>query len=148
MPETAKRPKHDLPFANDAEIAVLVGQFENCTWPYERWTHRAHLAVAVTYLRDNSFEAAVQRMRESICRYNRTCGDPTGYHETITLLFLRRIARRLRDIGSGASSAAIVDELVRDCDMHWPLAYYSKERLWSPEARATWVEPDLRPLDF
>ena len=26
--------------------------------------------------------------------------------------------------------------------------YFSKERLFSEEARKVWVEPDLKPLDF
>jgi hypothetical protein len=28
----------------------------------------------------------------------------------------------------------------------FPLAYYSAERLFSEQARASWVEPDLKPL--
>jgi len=30
----------------------------------------------------------------------------------------------------------------------WLLAYWSKERLFSVEARRAWVEPDLAPLPF
>jgi hypothetical protein len=30
----------------------------------------------------------------------------------------------------------------------WLLAYWTKERLFSVEARRVWVEPDIRPLPF
>jgi hypothetical protein len=31
-------------------------------------------------------------------------------------------------------------------DKELPLQYYSRERLFSDEARAAWVEPDRQPL--
>jgi hypothetical protein len=30
----------------------------------------------------------------------------------------------------------------------WPLAYWTKARLFSVEARRSWVEPDVAPLPF
>jgi hypothetical protein len=30
----------------------------------------------------------------------------------------------------------------------WPLAYWTRARLFSVEARRSWVEPDLEPLPF
>ena len=142
------REKIDRPFATDAEVADMVAQFESCTWPYSRWTHRAHLGVALCYLRDHPFAQAVARVRHFIPQYNRACGDPAAYHETITLLFMRRVARYLAENPACPSLAAAVEHLAGICDMHWPLRYYSKERLWSAAARAAWIEPDRQPLDF
>jgi hypothetical protein len=42
----ARIKKIDVPFKSDDEITQLVARFESCTWPYERWTHRAHIAIA------------------------------------------------------------------------------------------------------
>ena len=42
--------KRDIPFGSDAEILEMVERFEQCRWPSERWTHRAHLAVAVVFV--------------------------------------------------------------------------------------------------
>jgi hypothetical protein len=86
------RRKIDVPFADDAEIAKLVEQCEPASWPYERWTHRAHLAVGLKYALAMPFDAALDRIRHHITLYNRACGDPNGYNETITILFLRRIS--------------------------------------------------------
>ncbi|WP_020470996.1 hypothetical protein [Zavarzinella formosa] len=148
MAETTRRPKRDVPFASDAEVADMVGQFEQCRWPYERWTHRAHLAVALIYLQRFPAIEAEERTRHHIQLYNRTVGDASGYHETITLLFLRKVASYRLTHDKQATVAEAVEELARECHMQWPLRYYSPERLWSDEARAKWVEPDLQPLDF
>jgi hypothetical protein len=147
MAETKRRPKIDIPFTSDAEVEEMVEQFERCVWPYERWTHRCHLAVAFSYLDRLPYAEAVERVRHRIDRYNRTCGDPNGYHETITLLFMRRVAS-YRKGSDRVELASAVEELVRICSMDWPLSYYSKDRLWSDEAKREWVEPDLRELDF
>ena len=144
----AGREKIDHPFASDAEVAEMVAQFEECVLPYSRWTHRAHLGVALSYLAAYPFAVALGRVRHHIPLYNRTCGDPDGYHETITLLFMRRAAQYLREAPGPVSLAAAVEELAGACDMRWPLRHYSPERLWSAEARAGWVEPDREPLGF
>jgi hypothetical protein len=80
----AVRVKVDYPFHSDAEIADMVRQFEDCSWPFDRWTHRAHLAAGAYYRRHHPFTEALNRIRTSIQRYNKTRGDGTGYHETIT----------------------------------------------------------------
>jgi hypothetical protein len=142
------REKFDDPFASDAEVAEMVAQFEAYVLPYPRWTHRAHIGVALSYLANYPFEEALGRVRHRIPLFNRTCGDPDGYHETITVLFIRRAAQHLRSVPQPVSLSTAIEEMAAACDMRWPLRYYSPEQLWSAEARADWVEPDLLPLDF
>jgi hypothetical protein len=144
----SEREKIDLPFRSDAEVAEMVASFERCDWPYPRWTHRAHLGVALYYLLRYPFDLALARIRHHIPLYNRTCGDPAGYHETITVLFMWRVDRYVKDRACDLSLSEAVEELRAECDMRWPLLYYSPERLWSAEAKAGWVEPDLKPIDF
>jgi hypothetical protein len=144
----ARREKIDHPFGTDAEVIEMTASFERCEWPYPRWTHRAHLGVALCYLRMYPLEEALARIRHHIPLYNRTCGDPTGYHDTLTVLFMRRIHRYLQDHPGQRSLVASVEELATACDMRWPLRYYSPERLWSTAARSGWVDPDRQPLDF
>ncbi len=138
--------KPDPPFGSDAEIAELVRLFESCELPGGRWTHRAHLAVAATYLRHYPLPEATDRARAHIRRYNATRGNHTGYHETITVLFMRLVARELPTNGRGL--AEFVSGLASRFPVSRLLDYYSADRLWSTEARAGFVEPDLRPLDF
>ncbi|MDZ4755138.1 MAG: hypothetical protein SGJ11_11680 [Phycisphaerae bacterium] len=144
--------KIDEPFASDDEILNMVAEFEECRWPYERWTHRSHLAVAVFYLSWLSYPEALKRIRQSIQNYNRAVGDAQGYSETLTVLFLRKVDAHMRAAAhEGRPQSRLIDmveELVRVADARWPLLYYSEARLASPEARAGWVDPDLRQLDF
>jgi ribosomal protein S18 acetylase RimI-like enzyme len=146
--DARSRKKNDIPFADDSEIATLVEQFEACTWPYERWTHRAHLAIGLSYIRTMSFDQALDRMRRQITLYNQTCGDPNGYNETITILFLKRIKSTCCMPNDLRPLHVLVDELTRCCSVNWLYEYYSKDRIWSPAAKSAWLEPDVKPLDF
>ena len=138
-------------FRTTEDVLSLVRRFEDCTLPREEWTHAAHLTVALWHLLQYDWPEAVARVRRGIKRYNAARGivaTPTGgYHETLTVFWLRR-ARSFLEGGrnEARSLVALANELVATADKSLPLAYYTRERLFSPEARAGWVEPDLKPL--
>ena len=143
----AGRFKIDEPFGSVTDLEELVRSFESCELPYERWTHRAHLAVAAVYLGRYPFPEATDRARAGIRRYNQARGDPRGYHETITVVYMRLVARQLAGVPLDRVPA-LVNGLADRCRVDWLIGYYSAGRLWSAEARAGFVEPDVRPLDF
>ena len=91
---------------------------------------------------------SLNRVKHHIPLYNRTCGDPDGYHETNTVLFMRQVDKYLRDDPGISSLVVSIEDLAELCTMQWPLEYYSPERLWLVAAKAGWVEPDLLQLDF
>jgi hypothetical protein len=134
------------------EMERLVKAFEACTLPRSEWTHAAHVTVALWYLVHYSGEEAVMRIRNGIKRYNASQGVAMtmsgGYHETMTLFWIWAVARYLLLEGAGRSVEQLAEGL-KDClgDKNFPLAYYSRERLMSWEARLSWMEPDLKPLD-
>jgi len=140
--------KCDIPFQNGEEIAAMVAQFEGCIWPYSRWTHRAHIAVAACYLLRFSFDEAVSRVRHYIQAYNKTCGDPDGYHETITIFYMRLLWQQLTMVTEGTDIADFVNQTAASFPMSFLSRFYSAELLWSPQARIAWVEPDGEPLPF
>tara|TARA_R110000772_G_scaffold63282_4_gene141764 strand:+ start:652 stop:1089 length:438 start_codon:yes stop_codon:yes gene_type:complete len=140
--------KIELPLASYADICELAEQHAACTLPYVNWTHRAHLALALFYLNQLSLDAAIVKIRNNIKAYNLKCGDGMGYHETITVLFMKKIHT---DLQQDKHQHAIEDELIRlvnSCTVEWLYNYYSKELLWSDLARQTWTDPDLKALDF
>jgi hypothetical protein len=137
----------DVPLESAADLDALVAGFEACTWPYERWTHRAHLAVAAVFLLRYPFSDATDRVRLAIQKYNAVRGSGTGYHETMTVLFMRLVARELT-VARPADLAGFVNDLAERFRVDALLVYYSRDRLFSPAAAAGFVEPDLRPLDF
>lgn len=122
------------------------------TLPKAEWTHGGHLCGAVGILIDIGLAAAERIMPDIIKRYNVACGvtnsDTEGYHHTLTLFYLRVIARELEhtyanSLGDKATSILKSEISARD----YPLHYYKKTRLFSKEARLNWVEPDRRRLD-
>ena len=135
-----------------SEVARLVGEFEACTLAGERWTHEAHLTVAAWYLARHEVAEATELIREGIKRYNAARGVAQtidgGYHETITLFYVRVIKRYLAGRPVETPLAELVGGVLAACgDRQLPFAYYSRARLLSWTARTSWVEPDLKSLD-
>jgi hypothetical protein len=128
--------------------ADFIAAFENCTLPYPAWTHEAHLRMAWIYLRHNRLIDVIPKVREGIQRLNLSRGNPTGYHETVTLAFLRLVADRL---GDGSVQETFVSFKERNPDLFASrpgilARYYSQEILDSADARLVFVEPDLDAL--
>ena len=138
-------------FRTTEEILTLVRRFDDCTLPRAEWTHAAHLTVALWNLLQFDWPEAAARVRRGIQRYNAAHGiapTPTGgYHETLTLFWLRFVGSFLEGERNEARAlVSLANELAATADRSLPLVYYTRERLFSAEARAAWVEPDLRPL--
>jgi hypothetical protein len=139
-------------FRTAEEIFSLLRRFDDCTLPRAEWTHGAHLTVALWYLLEFDWPEATERVRRGIRRYNAAHGIPTtptgGYHETLTLFWLRAVRSFLEDgRNEGRSLVSLANELVATADGQLPLRHYTRARLFSAEARASWVEPDLKPVD-
>jgi hypothetical protein len=85
--------------------------------------------------------------------YNEATGvantDTDGYHETITQASLRA-ARSFLGQDPGCSLFATCNALMASPlgRSDWLLAYWTRERLFSVDARRRWVEPDLKALPF
>jgi len=75
------------------EIENLVRAFEECTLPRSEWTHHAHLTIALWYLTHYPQLEAIDCIRDRIKKYNTANGikitKDSGYHETITLFWVR-----------------------------------------------------------
>jgi hypothetical protein len=142
----------EMTFRTTGEILSLVRRFEDCTLPREEWTHAAHLTVALWHLLQFDWPEAVARVRARIKRYNAARGIPTtptgGYHETLTLFWLRAVDAYLQAERNEARALVhLANELAATHDKGLPLTHYTRDLLFSPEARARWVEPDLKPLE-
>ncbi len=140
-----------MTYANE-EIAALAEGLVGRTLPKERWTHAAHLAATLRLVRTR--DAGLERDLPGIIQgYNVSVGgvndDASGYHETITQAYLAAIRAFVAALPPGVDDAEAVAGLLATPmgDKAWPLTYWSRERLFSVEARRGWVEPDLRPLE-
>lgn len=128
--------------------AVLVLSAE---LPRPEWTHEAHFALALWCIRNRPDLAEGDAMRGLIMRLNTFHGtantDTSGYHHTITLASVRA-ARAVHDPALDLADVLAGLMASRFGSSGWILEHWSKERLFSPEVRRAWVEPDLVPLPF
>jgi hypothetical protein len=140
-------------YGDDAEIEAIVRGFESCAMPDSEFSHRAHMVVALSYLylSQLSVRQAAERMRAGLYRFLDHYGnDRQKYHETITLFWIKLVRGFMNRAGTrGRHLAGLASDLAATHpDSRLIYAYYSKELLSSDEARTSWVEPDLKPLDF
>ena len=134
-----------------AQTERIARKFCDCTLPKEEWTHEAHLRVGLWYLLRFAPAEAMDRLRDGIRRYNEATGvantEDSGYHETITRLYVVLIACFLEDEDPSRPIDSLAARVVEALgDQKRPLTFYSKDLLMSKEARARWVEPDVAPL--
>ena len=131
----------------------LIDAFEKRTLPFEQWTHRAHVKVAVTYLRRHPFNEALELIRSGIKAYNAHNAVPewptSGYNETTTVAFFHLIAATLAAYGQTHPTPKADDF----CDAHPQLMtchalrlFYSPRQRMHPLAKIQFIEPDLAPL--
>lgn len=125
-------------------------RFEDHTLPIELWNHRAHLKVAYLYLQRFSFEDTLRRLQTGIRAYNAAKGikdTPTGgYHETMTQAWLHLVHTTLCQFGPAENADAFFDAQSQLSGKRALLLFYSRDRIMSPEAKASFVSPDLTPL--
>ena len=130
----------------------LVAAFRDATLPRAEWTHTAHLRVGAWHVHHHGATAALALLRERITRLNERHGtvnsDTSGYHETITVAYVRLIDAFLATFAPGvaldARAGALLDGPLADRAVLF--RFWSREALLSVAARRAWVEPDLAPL--
>lgn len=143
---------HEPRFLADDDTVRRIGEgLLARTLPRDAWTHEAHLAACLWLVRERSDIDLPRELPAIIARYNVAVGgvndDMQGYHETITQLYVagvRAFAARHPTLGL----AEAVNALLAAPEGHrdWPLGFYSRDRLFSVQARRNFVTPDLAPL--
>jgi hypothetical protein len=140
-------------FSSDSEIARVGEKFLDRSLPKAEWTHAAHFAVTLWLMRYRPAVDLTGEMPGLIRAFNVATGTPntdtSGYHETITRASLGA-TRAMLTASPGRPLHEILDALLDSPlgDSKWLLKYWSRERLFSVEARKHWLPPDLKPLPY
>ena len=138
-------------FADAAAIRRIGEGLIARALPREEWTHEAHIAACAWLIRERPDIRPERDLPAILAAYNAAVGgvndDTQGYHETITQCFIRA-ARIYLARNDGGDLLNAVNGLLRAVEgqREWPLRFYSRERLFTVDARRGWVEPDLAPL--
>ncbi|CAN5380708.1 hypothetical protein BH10PSE13_BH10PSE13_12100 [soil metagenome] len=141
-------------YADEANFAAIGEGFCTASLTVAQWTHGAHFAAALWLIRrrpdllpERDMPAMIRRLNEAQGGVN---SESAGYHETITQASLRGVRAHLGGDAPDAPLHAVHARLMAGPlgRSDWPLAHWSRERLFATEARARWVEPDIMPLPF
>lgn len=136
-----------MTYQTEDEILKIVRAFEDGTISREDWKHAEHLTVAFYYASHHDFELALVKMRDGIFNllkaFKVDLSKEMPYHETLTVFWMRTIFDLMnnRENSSFVETANRVLEAGADKDL--PLRFYSRERLFSDEARKRFVAGDL-----
>jgi hypothetical protein len=85
-------------------------------------------------------------MEQTILRFAMSLGKGEKYHTSVTIAWMRLIEAAMRCTPQLNGFAQFIGAHPWLLNREALLAFYSKERLWSEQARTAWVAPDLYPL--
>ena len=122
------------------DLPSELRRFERGDFDPTRFPHGEHVRVAYGFLRRERFVEVLPRFARGIRTMAERAGKPEVYNETITTAFLALIAERLREY-RGEDFAGFCAENPELFDKDALLTLYSRERLHSPAARATFLLP-------
>jgi hypothetical protein len=125
----------DLP---SALLAFLHGEVKGADF-----RHGDHVRIGFEMLRRHGFLDAAQAYARGLKDIAARAGNPSAYHETITIAFLALIAERCatQDFANFEVFAAANPDLL---DKAVLAKWYAPERLASAVARSTFILPERR----
>lgn len=133
----------------ESEIDAFIAAFEAGTLDKSRWTHSAHILTGACYVHSFGEAVAIARMRERVSAFNLAVGgkntSTSGYHETITVFWIKLIAAHHSPEESRVDFAhRAVRDLAANRNIY--ADFYDFDPVASTEARHIWIAPNLRNL--
>ena len=120
--------------------------FEACAVAPAEFTHAAHVRLAYVYLAELDVESAVGRMRQALLKFIEHNDIPRSkFHETLTRAWVLAV-RHFMNKSSSSSASDFMASNPELLDSKIMLTHYSAGVLFSADARASFVEPDLDPI--
>ena len=131
-----------------SDVAAFIDEFEGRRLPKARWTHEGHLVAGLWFVWHFGAAQALQKLRVRIRDHNTSVGTPntdsSGYHETITRLYVEGIDHFCSANRDRPLEEVLVELLSSPmARREWPLSLYTSERLFSARARREWVPPEV-----
>lgn len=125
----------------------FLARFEAGAVVPAEFDHRAHVRLAYIHLADRGMEDAYGRMRGGLVAFLGKNGiDASKYHDTLTRAWIMAVRHFMDRTGSASSADDFIERNPQLLDSKIMLTHYSAERLFSGEARAAFVDPDLEPM--
>ncbi len=126
---------------------AFIRQFEGLELPEGSITHEAHFRIAWLYMDRYPLSEATDRIIQGILKFDKAYAGGTKYHATITYAYIHIMADRMKK-----DKAHNWQEFLRtNPDLLHPVdqilcQYYSPDRLFSDEAKKSFIAPDVEPI--
>lgn len=122
----------------------LVESFERLTLPPELFSHREHVRLAWSYLRDHPPLTALEKFCEGLKRFAASLGRADRYHETISWAYLLLIHERMARTETAVSweTFAEANGDLLNWESNILKSYYREETLQSELAKRIFLFPD------
>lgn len=139
-------------FESSAAVRHLGERLIASCLPRDEWTHEAHVAACYWLAAEQPNICLSTDLPDIIRRHNDSVGTPntdsSGFHATITHCYAVGVAAFHRRCDPALALVERVNALLAEPEgaRDWPLSFYSRERLFSVEARRAVILPDLAPL--
>jgi N-formylglutamate deformylase len=111
----------------------------------ESFHHRDHLRLAWIEIRRLGPEHATEFITHGIRRFAAGQGAEARYNDTMTRFWLWAVNHAIGRHPDLAFEALLESE-PHLLDKSLPFKHWSRETINRPEAKASWTEPDLRPM--
>lgn len=136
-------------FKTYESVQWYIEQFEDTSLDQDEWTHEGHLLVGLWYLLKHPWHEALTKVRANARRYNQAQAFESAYHETVTVISVWGIDQFLKqaDRNKPITELLALLALSHYGQRDFFRTYYSKKRLFSREARLTWLPPDKETID-
>ena len=139
-----------MKYKDEDEIKKLVAAFEDASIARDVWKHAEHLVVALYYANKYDLETAIAKMKDGLFNlltvgFKVDLSKEMPYHETLTVFWMRTV-NDFVGTTNGMPLHEKANSLIETFDKDYPLRFYSREFLFSDEARARFVEPDIVPV--
>lgn len=132
--------------ASAEDLAFLEG-FERQSVKAADFDHRAHVRLAYIYLCDRPVDAAHDAMKAALLAFLKHLGvESSKFHETITRAWIMAVRHFMEQTPPCTAAAEFIERNPVLLDTKIMLTHYSAEVLFSPAARAEFVEPDISPI--
>jgi len=125
---------------------AVLHAFEACQLEPAKFHHADHTRLAWLCVRRYGASEAESKLLDGLRQFAQRAGVPQKFMFTATIAWTRLVAAAQ----SNSPHADNFSEWIQSCpellDRNLLARHYSTGRLETPEARSSWVEPDLAPL--
>jgi hypothetical protein len=109
--------------------------------------HRDHLRLAWALTKPHGLDIAERLIKKGIKEFAEYQGAGNRYHETLTMFWVRIVNHAIQARPDIGNFDVFIESFPFLLDKNLPNRHWTSERLWNDSARASWIEPDLRPID-